>query len=111
MEAREAIRNIEESASLPWGKGDRIAGYGWSGFRFDPDMCNVRTPRLQILFGLEGARNGWHRELDLSFRLGSLKATSAAPVPAVEAHTCGFNPHWSTYKGLQLRRAISIQHD
>ncbi len=46
MEAIETIRSIEESASLPRGKGDGIAGYARSGFRFDPDMCMFGLCRM-----------------------------------------------------------------
>jgi len=34
MEAREIIRHIEESASLPAGNGDRFAGYAVIGRHF-----------------------------------------------------------------------------
>ena len=60
MEVREIIREIEESASLPSGKGDRFAGYAVIGlpFRSGHVLALRRFPASSIGAGYTSV---WHR--------------------------------------------------
>src|SRR6185503_892179 len=60
MEAREIIRHIEESASLPAGNGDRFAGYAVIGlpFRSGHVLAMRRFPASSIGAGYTSV---WHR--------------------------------------------------
>ena len=60
MEAREIIRNIEESVTLPAGQGDRFAGYAVIGlpFRSGHVLAMRRFPASSIGLGYTSV---WHR--------------------------------------------------
>jgi len=60
MEPRETIRNIEETASLPLGKGDRFAGYAVIGlpFRSGHVLALRRFPASSVGLGYTSV---WHR--------------------------------------------------
>ena len=60
MEAREMIRNIEDTAALPDGRGDRFAGYAVIGlpFRSEHVLAMRRFPASSVGAGYTSV---WHR--------------------------------------------------